>query len=164
MRIVKCFLLPFFLMGFISCNAGTLTMEKVKETVREKYGDVAHLNIKQFLEIPADDYLLVDVRDSDEFNVSHLEHALNLKDPSAIRNELRNKGFQSVVIYCSVGYRSSDVARKLKDLKGVTVYNFEGGIFDWFNQGYKIVNSHGLVNEVHPYNKKWGELLSLRER
>ena len=38
------------------------------------------------------------------------------------------------------------------------VYNLNGSIFKWFNQGYKIVNSDGKrTDKIHGYNKKWSK-------
>ncbi len=76
----------------------------------------------------------------------------------------------SVVCYCSVGYRSSNVAKTLfskhKQSTGssdeiLDVYNLEGGLFQWANERRGIVNNSGdKVATVHPYSLFWGKLLN----
>ena len=73
----------------------------------------------------------------------------------------------AVVCYCSVGYRSSDMASKLyqqakatgqaSDLK---LYNLEGGIFQWASEGREMVDQTGQKTAlVHPYSSVWGYLV-----
>ncbi|NBP69657.1 MAG: rhodanese-like domain-containing protein, partial [Cytophagia bacterium] len=66
-----------------------------------------------------------------------------------------------IVVYCSVGYRSEKVTEKLKQAGFTNVSNLYGGIFEWINQGYKVVDSNEKeTNNVHAYNKTWGIWLS----
>jgi 3-mercaptopyruvate sulfurtransferase SseA len=39
------------------------------------------------------------------------------------------------------------------------VYNLEGGLFQWANEGRPIVRGSEQVHEVHPFNRIWGLLL-----
>ena len=48
-----------------------------------------------------------------------------------------------VVVYCSVGYRSDQIAAKLIKLGYTNVHNLYGGIFDWVNTGYPVFNENG---------------------
>ena len=64
--------------------------------------------------------------------------------------------------YCSVGYRSSIVADKLRQHfqtqgNNVTVYNLEGGLFQWAIEGRELEGKKKSC--VHPYNNFWGKLL-----
>ena len=79
-----------------------------------------------------------------------------------------NRGYLSsltVVCYCSVGYRSSDVGQRLQREareQGVTLklYNMEGGIFQWACDGREMVDqSQQRTEVVHPYSSFWGNLL-----
>ena len=50
--------------------------------------------------------------------------------------------------------------------KGYTeVYNLEGSIFAWANEGRPVYRGKERVQVVHPYDKIWGRLLkkSLRK-
>ena len=75
----------------------------------------------------------------------------------------------TVVCYCSIGYRSSDVARELAShvnpvIEG-GVFNMEGGVFEWVMQGRPVVCEDRetkevvQINTVHPYSTFWGKLL-----
>ena len=77
-----------------------------------------------------------------------------------------------VVCYCSVGYRSSDVAQKLyRSAKSegqvgeLQVHNLEGGIFQWACDGREMVDNAGeRAVVVHPYTAFWGNLLPSKLR
>lgn len=80
-----------------------------------------------------------------------------------------------VVCYCSVGYRSSYLAQQLlceldkpvyQELKSkVMVYNLEGSIFKWANEGKELEDNKGFKTVVvHPYNVIWGKLLNAELR
>ncbi len=106
--------------------------------------------------------LILDAREYEEYKVSHLEKAvyvgydhLNLKPIEKVDRDVK------VVVYCSVGYRSEKVGEKLKEMGFTDVYNLYGGIFEWVNEGYKVVDSNGNeVKQVHAYNKNWGKWVS----
>lgn len=105
-----------------------------------------------------DSVLLLDSRESDEYRVSHLEGAkcigYDRPDYDVLRNEDKSK---PIVVYCSVGKRSEDIGLELKKRGFTNVYNLYGGIFDWTNRGFPVVDMEGnSVNKVHPYNTAWG--------
>ncbi|NNL66826.1 MAG: rhodanese-like domain-containing protein, partial [Myxococcales bacterium] len=64
-----------------------------------------------------------------------------------------------VVVYCSVGYRSGAIAKRLGERGVERVYNLEGGIFLWANQGRPVVRAGQPVREVHPYGGGWARYL-----
>ncbi|MFQ5964533.1 MAG: hypothetical protein ACE5KZ_09635 [Candidatus Scalinduaceae bacterium] len=39
------------------------------------------------------------------------------------------------------------------------VYNLEGSIFKWANEGKPLIQGHTTVQKVYPYNAYWGKLL-----
>jgi rhodanese-related sulfurtransferase len=104
---------------------------------------------------------LIDARANEEFHVSHISGAKNIpynsKDP--LKFLTNTKPDNPIVVYCSVGYRSSILARKLQTLGFKEVHNLEGSIFKWANEGKPLVQGHTSVHKVHPYNTHWGSLL-----
>jgi 3-mercaptopyruvate sulfurtransferase SseA len=45
------------------------------------------------------------------------------------------------------------------------VYNLYGGIFQWINEGYELVNQDGKpTNKIHAYSKTWGIWLNKGEK
>jgi hypothetical protein len=63
------------------------------------------------------------------------------------------------VAYCSVGYRSARLVAQLRQAGYTQVYNLEGSIFRWANEGQSLVSQGQLVAVVHPFNPTWGLLL-----
>jgi rhodanese-related sulfurtransferase len=105
--------------------------------------------------------LLLDARDMDEFNVSHLPNAQHI-DPKSPNWSLLSTYLKdtSIVVYCSVGYRSAQLAQQLQEQGFSNVWNLEGSIFQWANEGRPLYNSEEkLTTDVHPYNAQWGKLL-----
>lgn len=109
--------------------------------------------------------LLLDVRTPKEFAVSHLPGAQRV-DPDASAAEvlpLLRKG-QPVVAYCSVGYRSSALVDRLRKAGVEKIYNLEGSIFEWANEGRPLQNNGRPVQKVHPYNTTFGRMLDSERR
>jgi rhodanese-related sulfurtransferase len=118
------------------------------------------ISVKQ-LAVNLNKYVILDAREPKEYVVSHLPNAVNVGydkiDFSTIKNVPKD---QAILVYCSIGYRSEKVSEKLIANGYKKVYNLYGGIFEWKNQGQKIVNSSGETNEVHSYSKVWGVWLN----
>jgi rhodanese-related sulfurtransferase len=104
--------------------------------------------------------VLLDARRPDEFAVSHLAGAARI-DPDAPDLDALSgvDRAATVVVYCSVGWRSASVARVLADAGFGDVYNLEGGLFDWANAGLPFEGER-----VHPYDEVWGRFLRPRLR
>jgi rhodanese-related sulfurtransferase len=103
--------------------------------------------------------ILLDARSEEEFAVSHIAGALRV-EPGAKGEALPAlAGDARVVVYCSVGYRSAAVARRLGKRGRTRVYNLEGGIFAWANEGRPLRRDAEPVHVVHPYDALWGRYL-----
>ena len=62
----------------------------------------------------------------------------------------------TVVVYCSIGNRSENIAKKMIAEGYTCAYNLYGGIFEWVNQGNPVYKSNQVqTSEVHFYNNKW---------
>ena len=103
--------------------------------------------------------VLVDVRNSEEQEVSQLQGAQRLNPVHPDIAALKIPEDATVVVYCSVGYRSAAVVEDLERAGIQNVYNLEGGLFDWANQDRPIYRGEERVEEVHPFNRLWGLLL-----
>lgn len=104
--------------------------------------------------------VLVDVREAAEFAVSRLPGARRIApgaDAAALADVPKSA---TVVAYCSVGWRSSAFAERLRQAGFADVANLDGAIFRWANEGRSLVDAAGQsVRLVHPYNRLWGRLL-----
>lgn len=102
--------------------------------------------------------LLLDARTEAEFRASHLEGAMRVDpDRPNVATLARPTAGRKVVIYCSVGWRSGDVAAALREAGWREVYNLEGGLFAWANAGRAVVGEDAPL--VHPFDATWGRLL-----
>lgn len=133
--------------------------QKIEETITHSIPIITAEQLQKKLNIP--NLVLLDAREPNEYKVSHLPNALqvgydnfNLKKIAPIdKNAI-------VVIYCSIGYRSEKIGEQLKKKGYSKVYNLYGGIFEWVNTGYQVVdNKEQSTKKVHTYNKEWSKWL-----
>ena len=77
-------------------------------------------------------YVIVDVRRTDEFATGHIKNAINLPNETIefyAEKELPHKD-QLILIYCRSGNRSKKACEKLVELGYTNLKDF-GGIIDW---------------------------------
>lgn len=67
-------------------------------------------------------------------------------------------------MYCSIGYRSEKIAKKLLENGYDNVSNLYGGIFEWANQGNKVYNDYGETTKVHAFSRLWSVWLNKGEK
>jgi rhodanese-related sulfurtransferase len=107
--------------------------------------------------------VVLDTRAADEFAVSHLAGAtLATNEKDAIQALQNVAKATPIVVYCSVGYRSSAIAVALQKSGYTSVQNLDGGIFTWANEGRALVRGDRdalPADKVHPYDSTWGSLL-----
>ncbi len=105
--------------------------------------------------------VVLDTRSREEYEVSHIDGAMFI-DYDSFENEML-KGINkndTVIVYCSVGYRSEKIGEKMQKLGYKNVLNLYGGIFDWKNNGQQVTNNTGITDSVHTYNKSWSHWLN----
>ncbi len=157
-----------FLFSLEICAAPTRTWETTLQWVHESFPNTRHLSTAQLaIKMQSRDTSLVpiifDVRTQAEFSVSHLPLAVRAERlKQAMPYLLGQKKDRPIVVYCSVGYRSSQLAQDLAAEGFTQVHNLQGGIFTWANQNRMMENQHGLTKAMHPYNADWGQLLSIK--
>lgn len=139
-------------------------MDGMRTLVRERFPEVRQLPPADLVAWLSDTGrpapVLLDVRTPNEFAVSHL-HGARQVDPAISGPTLAATlpRDRAVVVYCSVGYRSSDCATRLLQAGFTNVLNLEGSIFQWANEGHPVERDGQRVHEVHPYNTTFGKLL-----
>ena len=109
--------------------------------------------------------VLLDVRTEAEFKVSHLLGARRV-DPEAKAEDVLPliERDRPVVAYCSVGYRSSAMVDRLRKAGVAKVFNLEGSIFQWANEGRPLQRDGKTATTVHPYNATFGKMLDSERR
>ncbi|MFK7808090.1 MAG: rhodanese-like domain-containing protein [Saprospiraceae bacterium] len=106
-----------------------------------------------------DDILLLDIREKEEYDVSHIEGAEYMGYEEYDGNLLRDVPKDTpIVVYCSIGYRSEKVGEKIQKLGYTNVYNLYGSIFEWVNQDNPVVdNNNTPTDKIHTYNRIWSK-------
>lgn len=147
-------------------------MDRIHAKIESSHEGVDHIAASDFLQLSASDVALFDVREIQEYEVSHLPGALQVNpDITAAEFEerfgdtLKNK---TVIFYCSVGVRSSRLAERVAPLversTGRAPANLIGGAFQWSNEGRPMVTPQGAnTNAVHPFDDYWGRLIENRK-
>ena len=109
--------------------------------------------------------VFLDAREKEEFDVSHIKGAkwigyetFSLKAVKSIPKD------QKIVVYCSIGARSQEVGKKLKEAGYKDVYNLYGGIFHWVNEDKPVYNNGEKTESVHAYSRSWGVWLKKGEK
>lgn len=108
--------------------------------------------------------ILLDARETKEYNVSHLKNAIcvgyDYFDIQKTVEKLPKDKSTKIVVYCSLGIRSEIVAHKLIKESYTNVYNLYGGILEWKNNNFQVVDTLGNETEkVHTFNKDWSKWL-----
>ena len=95
----------------------------------------------QFTQIQDTDYILVDVRTTEEYESGHIQDAVNFDFYSeSFQNDILSLDKSaSIVLYCRTQNRSTKTANYLKEngYKEITV--LEGGITSWLENGNDLV-------------------------
>ena len=133
----------------------------IKRLIKLKFPEVKQLSTAELATWLADKGskpVLLDARTPEEYQVSHLNNAKLVTDN--LQDIVANVDYTTpIVAYCSVGYRSSAIARRLEALGYQNVFNLEGSIFEWINENRPVYRQGKQTTKVHPYQKFWKHLL-----
>ena len=112
-----------------------------------------------------DSAIFIDAREKSEYKVSHIKNAIWVGYENQNLSEAKKLDTnQTIIVYCSIGYRSEKTVEKLNQLGFKNVYNLYGGIFEWKNQNQPIYNKTVETNKIHAYSKTWGIWLNKGEK
>lgn len=157
-----------YLLFLILISSSVFSQNKLTDLLKQYNTESIPYIYVDSLQTISKNIILLDAREKKEFTVSHIKGAkfvgydtFNLK--KTIKN-LPNKNAK-IVVYCSLGIRSEDVAEKLKKAGYTNVLNLYGGIFEWKNNGNNVVNMKEKSTEkVHTFNKDWSQWLLKGEK
>lgn len=146
----------FILLSFIlfsSCELKSSSFHFLLQTLL--HGDVKKIEVSEIKN--PEKYIFIDARTPEEFNISHVQNAIRGGFDDFDTEKIKNiSHLQNIIVYCSIGYRSEKITRKLNELGYVNAVNLYGGIFEWSNQGKPLYdNFNKPTYKVHPYNKIW---------
>ena len=151
----------FFLLIFSSILGYSQKM-LAKLLKQENTESIPYISVDS-LEKKEGDFILLDTREKQEYKTSHLKNAIftgyNFFNLDSIQQQLPNKE-ADIVVYCSLGIRSEDIAEKLKKAGYENVKNLYGGIFEWKNHNLPVYNAaEKETDSVHTFSKAWSKWL-----
>ena len=155
-----CYIALFF-------GATTSVAQQTIEEVLLKYNkqSIPYIYSEMLVDIQNNpSIVLLDTREKKEFEVSHIKGALyagyknfNLQKVS---KNIKSKDTQ-IIVYCSLGVRSEDIAEILQKAGYTNIKNLYGGIFNWKNNNLPLVNKQQKqTDSVHVYSKQWEKWLT----
>jgi len=154
-------------------QAQSKKLKSVHEWIEGAYPSVDHIDSTEYLQEfePSNDVIVFDVREPEEYQVSHLKDAIQV-DPAISRQDFIEQFGETlkdkqVVFYCSVGRRSSLLVDRVSDSlidQGVAdIYNLKHGIFGWHDEQKPLVNENQETDYVHPFSWRWKRYLKRKE-
>lgn len=119
--------------------------------------NVALLSIEDFKKLNKQQVYVLDVREEEEFEVSHIKNGRHVGYIWFDMRKVYDIPLDAkIIVYCSVGFRSEKIAKKLINHGYKNVFNLYGGIFEWVNQGNPVYTSDGVqTSAIHTYDKEW---------
>lgn len=119
--------------------------------------NIPHISVEDFIKMNKNDVFVLDVREEQEFEVSHLKNARHVGYFWFDMRKVYDIPAEApIVLYCSLGTRSEKIAQKLIHAGYKNVYILYGGIFEWVNSSHPVYKQNGVqTSEVHTYTKEW---------
>ena len=139
----------------------SLYAQETLDKVLEKYHQekVPYISAIELQNLQQNNKVVVlDSRELIEFKVSHIKGAIlvgydDFKLSSLPDNLDKNT---PLVVYCTLGVRSGVIANELIERGYRDVKNLYGGISEWKNMDYMVVDSTQTPTEnIYIYSKKW---------
>jgi rhodanese-related sulfurtransferase len=149
--------LPLTASAQVALLFGDLSWARINSYLDKDYPTVANISTKELAQLLTQpgEIILLDARNADEFDASHIAKARRYDGAAAFINTLPKDA--AIVVYCSVGVRSASIAKQLNANGYSNVKNLRGSIFMWANEGRPLVGQ--AAPKVHPFNARWGALL-----
>lgn len=146
--------------GVAACGAiaPPLDWDTIDQQIADSFPDVPNItttDLASALSGADRPVVLLDARAPDEYAVSHLRGARLVASADEAAEIVRAAPSDAlVVVYCSVGMRSSAMVDQLRAQGVPGALNLEGSIFAWANEGRPVYRGSTAVSEVHPYSDR----------
>lgn len=128
------------LVSIYSCSGNSNPKATTQEVIQQEEV-IIDVTVDQFKDLIATEGTILDVRTPEEWTEGIIAKAekMNYHDGDfASQIETLDKT-KPVFVYCRSGKRSAGAAKVLKGQGFTKIYNLDGGIIDWVNQGNEVV-------------------------
>jgi len=156
-----------YLYIFVLSIASSSIAQKTLDSELKKFNqhDVPYISVTELRMYQFQDNIIIfDSREKKEFNVSHIPSStfIGYNNFSVeTLSESYPKKDTPIVVYCTIGIRSETISKKLIDAGYTNVKNLYGGICEWKNKNYKLIDSTNSETEnVHTFTKHWSKWLT----
>ncbi|MDF1741475.1 MAG: rhodanese-like domain-containing protein [Verrucomicrobiales bacterium] len=145
------------------------TLEAQSESLRSEYPEFEHLRpatLAALLDRNVD-VLIIDVRRTEEFQVSRIPGAVHLDTSDKISRYLTTAAPlpEVIVFYSASGVRAAKLLSEMPEKWPLSAANLAGGIFAWANEGRLLINdSEEETRQVHPESRFHGRFLAPENR
>jgi len=131
-------------------------LERLIQQCRRRFPRAKQLAVKDYLaQKDKHKWVIVDVRPKAERDVSIISGAVSKETFEASASAHQQS---RVLVYCTVGWRSSDYATRLTK-RGLRAQNLAGGVMAWALAGQPFVDPKGKpTKRVHVYGDRWNAL------
>jgi len=129
--------------------AGGKTIPQIIGEAKSQTTEVTVEEVKKDMDA-GKNFVLLDVRTSEEFNAGHLPKAVNI--PRGTLEFMIGRHYPEkdvmIVVYCRTDGRAALCAKTLADMGYTNVKNLKGAFKAWGEAGYPIYNRHGEFKMV----------------
>lgn len=156
----------FLVLNSSAFSQGYNSFEEMKNNIISKSIPLITAEKLKQVENTKTKLLIIDAREKNEYDVSHIHKAKYVGYDKFKESRLKDVDKETtIIVYCSVGYRSEKIGEKLKKAGFKKIMNLQGGIFDWKNKGYPVYDIEGNeTQKIHAYDKSWGKWLTNGEK
>lgn len=124
-----------------------LMVKKRVADAKSKITSIDHTTLRKWIDDGEKEFVLLDVREPGEVNAGKIDADEALAVPRGLVEFQFPKKVKEldkpVVIYCLKGSRGALVAETLANIGYTNVYNLDGGIHGWINEGHPVSNFFG---------------------
>lgn len=103
--------------------------------------------------------IFLDTRNIEEYEISHIQNARWVGMDSNRILDLDLSNFDTIIYYCSIGYRSGELLSTMNSRHRSNSFNLKKGVFEWINKGNYIYQNDTPSLKIHPFSQNWGMLI-----
>ena len=149
MKMHKSISILFITLFVVSCSNGQENRQIINPNQSENV--VEKVNAEKFKQlVETGEGILLDVRTPEEINQGCINGAstINFYDTDFESKLNLIQKDKPVYVYCKAGGRSSQAAELMKKNGFKKVYNLEGGITSWINNGFDVSKPEGAKDQI----------------